>query len=403
MTFTIFCYIWAALLALITLIWLSRHREISRAKREHLPLYSNSYPGPPKNPPRLSVLIAGKDEEANIEQAVRTALEQDYPNFELIVVNDRSTDRTGEILERLKAEIGNGRMQVVHIDRLPEGWFGKNHAMHRGVELATGEWLCFGDADCRQTSTKTFSMAMRHAIEWNIDFLSILPGLETQSFWERVIQPVCGALMVFWFHPRKVNDPRDPAAYANGAFMLMRRSCYDTIGGHEAVRTQVNEDMHMARLAKERGQRLVVVQSGDLYVVRMYSRLKDIWRGWSRIFYGCFGTFRRLRITLLVLVLMTIFPFLSLLVSATAVAIRGLDAPGWPIVLAASIVYFIVQQSVITRFYRLSKANPWLAPTWFLGACFSVGMLINAMLKLKGRTGLHWRGSVYRGEQVANA
>src|SRR4029079_6010588 len=108
--------------------------------------------------------------------------------------------------------------------------------------------------------------------------------------------PVCGAVMVFWFHPKRVNDPEHSAAYANGAFMLLRRSCYDAIGGHDEVRTQVNEDMHMAHLAKEHRQRLVVVQNEDLYTVRMYSRFKDIWRGWSRIFYGCFGTFRRLRI-----------------------------------------------------------------------------------------------------------
>ena len=304
---------WCVVLALIALIWASRHLEISRAWREQIPLSETAYPGPPKTPPLISVLIAAKDEEANIEPAVRTMLDQDYPNFELIVINDRSTDRTPEILECIRAEQPEGRMKVIHITELREGWFGKNNAMREGLEHARGEWFCFGDADCKQVSRRTLSMAVRHAIEWNIDFLSVLPRLETESFWERIIQPVCGAVMIFWFHPKLVNNPSHPAAYANGAFMLMKRSCYEAIGGHEVVKTQVNEDMHMARLAKEHGQRLVVVQGDGLYTVRMYSRWRDIWRGWSRIFYGCFGTFRRLRVSLLLLLFTNIVPYGSFL------------------------------------------------------------------------------------------
>ncbi len=399
---TLLWIVWCAILALVALIWASRHFEISRARREHIPLSATAYPGPPRQPPLVSVLIAAKDEEANIEPAVRTMLEQDYPNFEMIVINDRSTDRTPQILEQIKAEQPNGRLQVIHIRELRDGWFGKNNAMREGIEQARGEWLCFGDADCRQVSTRTLSMAVRHAIEWNIDFLSVLPRLETQSIWERIIQPVCGAVMVFWFHPRRVNDPRHEAAYANGAFMLMKRTCYDAIGGHDAVRTQVNEDMHMARLAKERGQRLVVVQGEGLYTVRMYSRLREIWRGWSRIFYGCFGTFRRLRLTMFMLLLTSIIPYGSLLASLIVVLLKGSAAsPGWFWVLGLSAAAVLLQQTVIARFYRLSRANPWFAPTWIVGVVFCIGMLINAMLKLKGRTTTTWRGTIYRGETVA--
>lgn len=395
---------WCILLGLIALVWASRHLDISRARREQVPLSANAYPGPPKNPPRVSVLIAAKDEEANIETAVRTMLDQDYPDFELIVINDRSTDRTAEILEKLKAERTDGKLRVIHIQQLREGWFGKNNAMREGIEQARGDWFCFGDADCRQVSNRTLSMAVRHAVEWNIDFLSVLPRLETHSLWERIVQPVCGALMVFWFHPKRVNDPKHPAAYANGAFMLMRRSCYEAIGGHDAVRTQVNEDMHMARLAKENNQRLVVVQCDGLYTVRMYSRFAEIWRGWSRIFYGCFGTFRRLRITLMVLLVMTVLPYLTFIASAVAVpATAGLAQQRWGWLLGLSSLVIVIQQSVIARFYRLSRANPWLAPTWFVGALICVGMLVNAMLKLKGRTTINWRGTVYQGERVAGA
>jgi glycosyltransferase involved in cell wall biosynthesis len=401
----IFWGLWSLLLLLVALIWASRHLEISRAKREHIPLSSRSYPGPPVDAPFVSVLIAAKDEQANIGGAVRTMLEQDYPNFELIVVDDRSTDRTAEILDTIQAECqarGDNRLKVIHVKELQPGWFGKNNAMREGLLQARADWFCFGDADCKQTSSRSLSMAVHHALDWNIDFLSVLPGLETQSVWERIIQPVCGAVMVFWFHPKKVNNPQDPAAYANGAFMLMKRSCYDAIGGHDAVRTEVNEDMHMARLAKEHAQRLVVVQSDDLYTVRMYAGLGEIWRGWSRIFYGCFGTFRRLRITMLMLLFTSILPYGTLLLSALVVAASGWSnaSPGWHWVLALSALGVVMQQSVIYRFYGLSHAEPRMAPTWIVGVVICIGMLGNAMLKLRGRRAITWRGTTYRGQQV---
>ncbi|MHC4441222.1 MAG: glycosyltransferase family 2 protein [Planctomycetota bacterium] len=393
---------WTVLLGLVALVWLSRHSAVNQAQREQTPLNSDSYAGPPDNPPFVSVLIAAKDEEANIETAVRSMLAQDYPNFELIAIDDRSSDRTGEILESIKTEQPEGKLQVIHIQKLREGWFGKNNAMREGVERARGQWLCFSDADCKQTSNRTLSMAVGHVLEENIDFLSVLPRLETQSLWERIIQPVCGAVMVLWFNPKKVNHPDHPAAYANGAFMLMTRGCYQTIGQHEAVCTEVNEDMHMARIAKEKKQRLKVMSNDDLYTVRMYCGFKEIWRGWSRIFYGCFGTFRRLRLTLLVLVVMNLFPYISAVISGLILLTDGWASTGmdWRAVAMTSLLCIVLQQSVIVRFYRLSKADPRYAPTFIIGAVLCSGMLINAIFKLKGRTTTTWRGDTYRGDKV---
>jgi cellulose synthase/poly-beta-1,6-N-acetylglucosamine synthase-like glycosyltransferase len=399
-------WVWMVFLVLAALVWASRHRDITRALREQIPLRGNTFDGPPLPAPRVSVLIAAKDEEENIETAVRTFLSQDYPNVEFIVVNDRSTDGTEEILNRLQAET-NGRpnaptLKVVHVEALADGWFGKNNAMRVGLEHAAGEWFCFSDADCRQTSPRTLSMAMRYAIENRVDFLSILPNLEMRTAWERIIQPVCGALMVFWFHPKRVNNPNHRAAYANGAFMLMSRETYEALGGHEAVKTEVNEDMHLARLAKEKRRRLEVVQNDDLYSVRMYSTLRDIWRGWSRIFYGCFGTFTRLAVTALVVVLMNVVPYASLLIAWPAVAVQGWSQAGpWRWIALSATVTVTLQISVIARFYRMSRVNPWYAPTFIIGAVFCIGMLVNAMLKLGGRTTTIWRGTAYRGQKIA--
>lgn len=397
--------LWSILLAAIALIWATRHIVIMQVKRQQNELSSRSHPGPVADPPKVSVLIAAKDEEENIETAVRSFLAQDYPNFELIVINDRSEDRTPQILDALQAEHPDGRLKVVHVKELRDGWFGKNNAMREGLTHARGQWLCFSDADCQQTSNRTLSVAMHHMLEQNVDFLSILPQFENHTFWEKIIQPVCGSVMMIRFNPRNVNDPNHSAAYANGAFMLMSRKCYETIGGHEVVRTEVNEDMHMARLTKERGQRLQVVENEDLYTVRMYSSFSEIWRGWSRIFYGCFGTFRRLRFALMMLMGMNAVPYLSALVACIVLGVRGWDAAGagWQWVGVTSLLAVALQLSVIARFYRIIRISPWFAPTFVIGAAICSGMLISAMRRLNGRGTTTWRGTTYRADKVMAA
>ncbi len=392
--------VWFAALAAVSVIWLLRHRQIARYLREEVPLHSNLYEAPPAEAPRLSVLVAAKDEEANIESCVRSMLDQDYPNVQVIAANDRSEDRTGEILDAVAAE--DPRLTAVHVTELRDGWFGKNNAMATGYEHADGEWLCFIDADCRQTSTKTLSTAMRFAMDNDVDFLSVLPRLETESLWEQIIQPACGAVMVFWFNPSNVNNPNHSAAYANGAFMLMKRSCYEALGGHEPFKTEVNEDMHMAKAAKAKGLHLHVVENQDLYVTRMYTNLRDIWRGWSRIFYGCFETFRRLRISLLVMMFSGLLPWYSAVAGWILVGVRGWDQAGpwrWVAVLATLAV--VCQQSVLTRYYKLSHTSPVLAPTYPVAGTLVCGMLINAMTKLGGRTATTWRGTTYRGHELS--
>jgi hypothetical protein len=210
--------------------------------------------------------------------------------------------------------------------------------------------LCFSDADCAYDSPLLLRAAVSFARREGIEFLSVLPRLEANSLWEKVIQPVAGAIMVFWFPPQKVNDPRCREAYANGAFMLMTRRAYEAIGGHEYAKATLNEDMHMARQAKRVGVRLQVLQSAGLYRVRMYTGLKQIWRGWTRIFYGCFGTLPRL----------------------------------------------VSQQSILMRFYALTGNAPGWALTYPVGATVCLGMTLNAMTRLTGKT-TNWRGTAYAG------
>ncbi|MFN0134645.1 MAG: glycosyltransferase [Phycisphaerae bacterium] len=378
--------IWFYLMAVIGLIWLRRHFDLNKGGRE--PILQENEPGTPfEQLPKLSMLVAGKDEAANIGRCIEGLLRQQYPNLQVIIINDRSTDRTGPIIDECAAK--DPRLAAVHIKDLPAGWFGKNNAMAHGVKQATGEWLCFSDADCAYDSPHLLAAAVRLAQREKLGFLSVLPKLEAGTVWERIVQPVAGAIMVFWYPPQKVNSDRYPHAYANGAFMLLSREAYDKLGGHEPVKATLNEDMHLARRAKQVGVRLRVIRGDTLYRVRMYVGLGQIWRGWSRIFYGCLGTFPRLLGSVAMLTFFSVGPWATLLASPIA-------GPHAPWIAAAGAWAVLGQQSVMWRFYSLTRNGAAWAVTYPIGAALCVAMTINAMNRLRGAT-TTWRGTAYKG------
>lgn len=392
-------WFWLGLTLVTGIVWLIRHIQLSKAARVMPPLDSSMYPGKPASTPTVSFLVAAKDEEANIEACLRSMAEQDYPQLELIAVNDRSTDQTGQIMQRIAAE--TGRLTALNVTAIRDGWFGKNNAMREGVERARGEWLCFTDADCVQVSRRSLSIAMSYALEKNADFLSVLPAHETGSFMESVIQPACSGIMMIWFNPLRVNNPRRKTAYANGAFMLMKRSCYEAIGGHDAVKTELNEDMHMARIAKERGLRLCVVSNVDLYTVRMYDGFKQTIAGWSRIFFGCFGTLGRLLATGAAVFVFSLAPWISLAAAAAlAPGASGEMAGPLSSVLWASIAICLLQWSVMFRFYRLNRLNPAYAIAYPIGAAVGLYAVYGAIRRLGGKRAITWRGTTYRSNRL---
>ncbi len=378
------------LTCLIGLVWTSRHLLIWAERRKGF-LLTEDYPGPPDDPPLISVFIAAKDEAEVIEPCVRTMLDQDYPNLELTVCNDRSEDDTAAIVGRI-AET-DSRVRLINIEHLPDGWCGKNNAMQTAIAATDSEWLCMIDADCRQTSRRTLSTAMQYAMDVEADLLSVLPIFEMRGFWENVIQPVCGGVMMIWFNPDKVNSPTKPNAYANGAFMLIKRSAYQAAGTHEAVKDQVNEDMHMAARVKQAGLSLRVVRNRGLYTVRMYTSLRQIVRGWARIFYGTFGTLKRMSISLLVLLMMGLFPYAAAVLGFALAAASTTVANLWLICGIVALGVVLMQISVIYRFYNLIGARKDLAWTYPLACASAVLAVIISLTKLRKGAKLTWRGT----------
>ncbi len=385
---------------IVLAVWILRIFVLAMAERILKPLRANMYPDAGDELPSVSMLVAAKEEEDNIEACIRSVAAQDYPNLQIVAVNDRSDDATGPILDRLAAE--HPRLTVRHVTQLREGWFGKNNAMREGVEAAEGEWLCFTDADCIQISPRSVRIAMRYALEKNADFLSVLPSHEAHSFWEKTVQPACSAVMILWFSPLIVNNPKRKTAYANGAFMLMKRSCYEAIGGHDRVRDQINEDMHMARIAKGEGQRLVVVGNHDLYSVRMYGTLSQIWRGWTRIFCGSFTSLKRLWVAAGFVAFFTFLPWLSFIFAAIA---DGLTAERADIesLKYTSLGACAAQLATMSLFYAISRVGFLYGLTYPIGALLSMGTLLNAIRCASGFGAIKWRGTTYRDGAIAQS
>ncbi len=388
--------IWLGLAGAVVLEGLVWHVVIYFICRTKPVLDPHSYETPPDPAPRISVVVAARNEEDNIEACIRTLLAQDYPNFEIIAVDDRSEDGTLNILKRLEADAG-GVLQVVQIHELEDGWFGKNNAMREGVARSSGEWFCFTDADCWFPSTATLTVGMRDALAHDADFLSLLACLDERTTWERLIQPACAIMMVSWFLPLRVNNPKDKLAYANGQFMLTTRTCYEGIGGHHRVRAELNEDMVMASLVKQEGFKLRLVENHGLSMTRMYDSLSAAWHGWSRIFHGSIPSIAQLGLAAFWHIVFAVGPWISLAVALIGfIALPSTSGVPWSTVLLCWAVAVLVHQTVLWRVYGLMHFKPVWSWGHVLGASMVVGMLISAIAKSLGLTSTTWRGVTYR-------
>ena len=244
-----------------------------------------SYKGPttktdfPMNPPEcVSAIIPARNEERTIAQAAISLAEQpEIP--EIIVVDDQSSDDTGAILRRLAAE--QPKLRVVEGEELPPGWVGKNRAAWLGAQTAACDWLLFTDADAVHLPGST-ARALSEARSSGADLLSYSPGQEMHTWWERALIPFVFCRLSQLYSYATINNPDSPAAAANGQYLLIKRSVYEQIGGHAAVRDDVLEDVALARLAKSGGFRLHFAPGDQICRVRMYSNFAAMWEGWSK-------------------------------------------------------------------------------------------------------------------------
>ncbi len=233
--------------------------------------------------PSVSVVIPARNEAVSIENCVRSIAALDYPDFEIIVVDDRSEDGTGDLARAVGAGSAR-RLLVLEGAELPAGWLGKPWACHQGAQEASGDWLLFTDADTHH-GTGLLDRAVRGAFKAGVEAVSVVGRQRLESFWERVVQPQMFVLLSFRF-PRAGHRTLPPErwrdALAAGQYILVSRVAYETIGGHDSVRGEVVEDVRLAQELTRAGLPPVVRSAVDELATRMYRSLPEILEGWTK-------------------------------------------------------------------------------------------------------------------------
>ena len=331
--------------------------------------------------PRVSVIVPARDEEAAIQQCLESLACQDYPNLEIIAVDDRSTDATGRKMDRAAAD--HRGVEVIHVESLPAGWLGKNHANDLGARKATGDWLLFTDGDIL-FRPDTVRLAMAHAGNEDLDHLTLYPGLLRGGYWETAM--CCFFLIMFSAHfkPWQARNPLRPQSFCGvGAFNLVRRDAYAAIGTHERLRLEVADDIKLAKLLKHSGFVSDIMSGRSGIEVRWQVGALGVIKGLEKNAFG--GADYRIGPTILGLAFMLCTALLPL--------VGMLFAPGW-----AKLPFALWQISLVAMLGH-SAAKQGHSP--LIGLAFPVACLLmfvavlRSMVLTLARGGVEWRGTFY--------
>lgn len=347
-------------------------------------------PATPNGEPRVSVIVPARNEEADIRETLTKLLALDYSNYEIIAVNDRSTDRTGQIMDEVTSADKSARatrLKVIHISDLPSGWLGKTHAMWTAAEQASGEWLLFTDADVL-FKPDSLRRAIAYAEGEGADHVVLFPRMIMKRPSERMMIAFFQALFVFGHRPWKVADPKAKDHMGVGAFNLVRRSVYDGVGTYRALRMEVLDDMKLGKVIKNSGFAQRNVFGEDLISLH-----------WAK---GAFGIVNNLT--------KNFFAVLSFQWWRTVAAILGLGflnlgpfvgvwlAHGW-----ARIPYAIALGSLFGIYYGMSGMSAVPAYYFFLhpvSTCLFMYTLLRSMVWTLSNDGIVWRGTKYPLEEL---
>lgn len=347
--------------------------------------------------PLVSVIVPARNEEQHIKRCIESLLTQDYDNYEVIVVDDGSTDNTALILDALAYTHPQGKkLWILRLRELPKGWAGKPHAIHRGTQEARGSWFLFTDADTWHASNALRS-AIAQAQAERADLFTIGATQELPSFWNRTLMPMAYLGISMLYPPRLVNDPYSKVAVANGQYILIRRSVYELIGGYARpeLRDTLLDDRDLAHTVKQEGFRLHFVDGRDLVHVHMYDTLAETWRGWRKNAYlGNRGGLAFVLLQLIGLPAITIAPFVLPLLTRFIK-----NAQGFPISKAEANTVAALELGPLLA-YRLWLNRAMNVPWYYVfthplaGSIFT-GILGQSTWRVLTGRGVDWRGRQY--------
>ncbi|MGA8305576.1 MAG: glycosyltransferase family 2 protein [Candidatus Acidiferrales bacterium] len=377
---------WLALALTFTaaLFWILNAIDVARGSRK-IPAIRDIAPLDDSDCPPVSILFAARDEEEKLPAALATFLALDYPRYEVIAADDRSEDRTAEIL-RAAAE-KNARLKYVRIDSLPEGWLGKPYAMQRAFERSSGEWIVFTDADVHfSPDLLRRAVAITKREGW--DHLTLLSGVEMNTIGEKIALTFFGMGFLMGVRPWRANDSRSKGYAGVGAFQLLRRSAYEAIGAHRRLAMEVVDDMKLGKLVKEGGFRSGVAKAWTEVRVRWHAGLGNIVRGTTKNFFASSGY--KLWIVCFQLVMM--------LATCVAPWVALPFLRGWAWIFDAMAVGMMI--AIHAGVCVEVGASPVYALTEPIGAVIFCWMLARSTIVTLWNGGIEWRGTFYPLEEL---
>lgn len=338
--------------------------------------------------PRVSIIVPACNEEESIAETLRRLLELDYPNYEVIAVDDRSTDRTGDLMDRVAASPdAHGCLRVLHVTELPKGWLGKPHAMWSAANQATGDWLLFTDADVlfRRDSLRR---AIAYAESEPADHVIVFPTMIMETVGERMMIAFFQALFVFGHRPWKVADPEASDHMGVGAFNMVRRRVYDAIGTYQALRMEVLDDMKLGKVVKNAGFAQRNVFGDGLISIRWAKGALGVVRNLTKNFFAVLSyQWWRTVGSIVGLAFLNLMPFLGVWL-----------ATGW-----SRLPYVLAAVSMFLIYYGMAARSHIRAYYFFLhpiSTLLFAYTLLRSMVRTLRQGGVMWRGTLYPLEEL---
>ena len=375
--FTIFLCFLAIVLILLCLVSIFNYFTFAKVKRV---LDTHSLL------PFVSILVPARNEERCIRECIESLANQIYPNYEIIILNDDSSDNTPLILEELQS-LYPQLVSVIHSHQLPDSWIGKSHACHVLSRYANGEYLLFTDADTVH-SPYALNSLVQSAQEMQADLLTAIPYQTLTSIWEHLMVPFMHVLYHGYLPNSFIYTKKNPSfVAANGQIMLFYSDAYDAIGGHESVKNSMVEDIEIARKIKESGAKIVLANATSLVSCSMYTGFEDVFRGFSKNFFAGFQK-KHIPFVVFLMHIMNVY-VLPLILCIISLITDNTSLLMWSIVL---LMLGMVIRLLATMQFRLPFFHIFLQP---FSALFAIIIGCNSMLwSMPGKSTV-WKKRVY--------
>ena len=382
---------------LLALIWLSRVVDASLGVRTltniALPEWDR-HPVTPQGNPRVAIIVPARNEEASIEQALTRLLALDYDNYEVIAINDRSTDQTGAIMAKVASSSDPAKwsdgisrsshhLDVIHIDELPSGWMGKAHAMYTAAKSATdADWLLFTDADV-MFRPDCIRRAVAYAEQEHADHVVLLPRTIMKRPGEKMMLAFFQLMFTFGHRPWKVADPKAKDHIGVGAFNLVRRSVYESVGTYAALRFEVVDDMKLGKVIKNAGFRQRTVVGSELLELRWAKGARGVINNLTKNFFAVmsFQLWRAIGFCLAAAIA-NVLPFAGVIFADGAARI--------PYAVALASIFFLYAGMSL-----YSDVRPWYFFLHPLGTLFFIYTMLRSTFFTLWHGGVDWRGTFY--------